>query len=303
MSSKGTDNDQPMIKSMTGFGYGRKILGEVEIKTEIRAVNHRFLDISLRIPRTYSVFEPEIRKTVSKKAQRGKLDVSISRIGGTGSLMEVMVDHGLAASYYNCLSELKNHFSLSGDISLSELIHFSDIIVPREKQEAIQVEWNALDESLDQALEALNSMREAEGAALWQDIKARLNVIHTTAEEILPLVDQVMIAAKDRLEKRVHDLTGGLELDRERLTQEVALLAERSDVTEELTRLKSHVDQFLSLGVSAEPVGRKMDFLLQELHREINTIGSKSASTDIAYRVVQMKAELEKVREQIQNIE
>jgi uncharacterized protein (TIGR00255 family) len=303
VSTEGNDNCQPMIRSMTGFGYGHQILGEVEIKTEIRAVNHRFLDISLRIPRTYSVFEPEIRKTVSKRAQRGKLDVTISRIGGTGSLMEVMVDHGLAASYYDCLSELKNRYSLSGDITLSDMMHLNDIIVPREKQEAIQVEWQALDQSLVQALEALDSMRKTEGVALWVDIKARLNLISETAKEILPLVDQVTISAKDRLEKRVQDLSGGLELDRERLLQEVALLADRSDVTEELTRLKSHVDQFLSLGVATEPVGRKMDFLLQELHREINTIGSKSASTDIAHRVVQMKAELEKVREQIQNIE
>ncbi len=292
-----------MIKSMTGFGYGRKVLGEVEIKTEIRAVNHRFLDISVRIPRAYSVFEPEIRKTVSAKAQRGKLDVVVSRIGGTGSLMEVMVDHGLASAYYNCMSELKNRFSLAGDITISEMMRLSDIIVPREKQEAIQIEWHALQESLEQALTSLDSMRKTEGTALWRDIDLRLNTIRTTAEEVLPLVDQVTVAAKERLEKRVHDLTGGLELDQERLLQEVALLAERADVTEELTRLKSHLEQLLSLGSEAAPVGRKMDFLLQELHREINTIGSKSASTGIAHRVVEMKAELEKVREQIQNIE
>ena len=292
-----------MIKSMTGFGYGRTVLGEVEIKTEIRAVNHRFLDISVRTPRTYSVFESEIRKTASAKAQRGKLDIVISRIGGTGSLVELTVDHGLASAYDDCLSELKSRFSLTGDITLSDMTHLNDIIVPREKQEAVQVEWRALAESLEQALAALDSMRKTEGTALWRDIELRLNTISATAEEILPLVDQVTVAAKERLEKRVHDLTGGLELDHERLLQEVALLAERADVTEELTRLKSHVEQFLSLAAQAGPVGRKMDFLLQELHREINTIGSKSASTAIAHRVVEMKAELEKVREQIQNIE
>ena len=292
-----------MIKSMTGFGYGRTVLGEVEIKTEIRGVNHRFLDISVKMPRTYSMFEPEIRKTISARAQRGKLDVVVSRIGGTGSLVEVMVDHGLALAYYNCLSELKSRFSLAGEITLAEMSHQSDIIVPREKQEAVQIEWHALEESLGLALDTLDSMRRAEGAALWHDIELRLNTISATAEEILPLVDQVTVAAKERLEKRVHELTGGLELDRDRLLQEVALLAERSDVTEELTRLKSHVEQFLSLAAQEAPVGRRMDFLLQELHREINTIGSKSASTAIAHRVVAMKAELEKVREQIQNIE
>lgn len=167
----------------------------------------------------------------------------------------------------------------------------------------MQIEWHALEGSLGQALAALDSMRKTEGTALWQDMEIRLSAIRATAEEILPLVDQVTVAAKERLEKRVHDLTGGLELDHERLLQEVALLAERADVTEELTRLKSHVEQFLSLAAQTAPIGRKMDFLLQELHREINTLGSKSASTAIAHRVVDMKAELEKVREQIQNIE
>jgi len=288
---------------MTGFGYGRKVLGEVEIKTEIRSVNHRFLDMSVRMPRTYSLFEPEVRKIVSNSVQRGKLDIVVTRTGGTGSLVDVVLDRALASAYFNCLSQLKEHFRLAGDITLSDMLRLSDIIVPQERQEAIQVEWQALGESLYQALAALDSMKRTEGAALWHDIKPRLLTINATADDIGPLVNQVTVAVKERLEKRVLDLTGGLELDRERLLQEVALLADRADVTEELTRLKSHVQQFLSLGKEGSPVGRKMDFLLQELHREINTVGSKSASTEIAHRVVIMKTELEKIREQIQNIE
>jgi len=288
---------------MTGFGYGRKVLGEVEIKTEIRSVNHRFLDTSVRMPRTYSLFEPEVRKIVSNSVQRGKLDIVVTRTGGTGSLVDVVLDRALASAYFNCLSQLKEHFRLAGDITVSDMMRLSDIIVPQERQEAIQVEWQALGESLYQALAALDSMKRTEGAALWHDIKPRLLTINATADDIGPLVNQVTVAVKERLEKRVLDLTGGLELDRERLLQEVALLADRADVTEELTRLKSHVQQFLSLGNEGSPVGRKMDFLLQELHREINTIGSKSASTEIAHRVVIMKTELEKIREQIQNIE
>jgi len=288
---------------MTGFGYGRKVLGEVEIKTEIRSVNHRFLDTSVRMPRTYSLFEPEVRKIVSNSVQRGKLDIVVTRTGGTGSLVDVVLDRALASAYFNCLSQLKEHFRLAGDITVSDMLRLSDIIVPQERQEAIQVEWQALGESLYQALAALDSMKRTEGAALWHDIKPRLLTINATADDIGPLVNQVTVAVKERLEKRVLDLTGGLELDRERLLQEVALLADRADVTEELTRLKSHVQQFLSLGNEGSPVGRKMDFLLQELHREINTVGSKSASTEIAHRVVIMKTELEKIREQIQNIE
>ncbi len=303
MWSQGIDNDSPSIKSMTGFGYGRKVLGEVEIKTEIRSVNHRFLDTSVRMPRTYSLFEPEVRKIVSNSVQRGKLDIVVTRTGGTGSLVDVVLDRALASAYFNCLSQLKEHFRLAGDITVSDMLRLSDIIVPQERQEAIQVEWQALGESLYQALAALDSMKRTEGAALWHDIKPRLLTINATADDIGPLVNQVTVAVKERLEKRVLDLTGGLELDRERLLQEVALLADRADVTEELTRLKSHVQQFLSLGKEGSPVGRKMDFLLQELHREINTVGSKSASTEIAHRVVIMKTELEKIREQIQNIE
>ncbi|HTY25177.1 MAG TPA: YicC/YloC family endoribonuclease [Desulfomonilaceae bacterium] len=303
MWSQGIDNDNPSIKSMTGFGYGRKVLGEVEIKTEIRSVNHRFLDMSVRMPRTYSLFEPEVRKIVSNNVQRGKLDLAVTRTGGTGSLVDVVLDRALASAYFNCLSQLKEHFRLAGDITLSDMLRLSDIIVPQERQEAIQVEWQALEESLHQALAALDSMKRTEGSALWHDIKPRLLTIDATADDIGPLVNQVTVAVKERLEKRVLDLTGGLELDRERVLQEVALLADRADVTEELTRLKSHVQQFLSLGNEGSPVGRKMDFLLQELHREINTVGSKSASTEIAHRVVIMKTELEKIREQIQNIE
>jgi len=288
---------------MTGFGYGRKVLGEVEIKTEIRSVNHRFLDMSVRMPRSYSLFEPEIRKIVSNSVQRGKLDLVVTRTGGTGSLVDVVLDRALASAYFNCLSQLKEHFRLAGEITVADMLRLSDIIVPQERQEAIQVEWQALEESLYQALAALDSMKRTEGTALWHDIKPRLLTINATADDIGPLVNQVTVAVKERLEKRVLDLTGGLELDRERLLQEVALLADRADVTEELTRLKSHVQQFLSLGNEGSPVGRKMDFLLQELHREINTVGSKSASTEIAHRVVIMKTELEKIREQIQNIE
>ena len=288
---------------MTGFGYGRKVLGEVEIKTEIRSVNHRFLDMSVRMPRSYSLFEPEIRKIVSNSVQRGKLDLVVTRTGGTGSLVDVVLDRALASAYFNCLSQLKEHFRLAGEITVADMLRLSDIIVPQERQEAIQVEWQALEESLYQALAALDSMKRTEGTALWHDIKPRLLTINATAADIGPLVNQVTVAVKERLEKRVLDLTGGLELDRERLLQEVALLADRADVTEELTRLKSHVQQFLSLGNEGSPVGRKMDFLLQELHREINTVGSKSASTEIAHRVVIMKTELEKIREQIQNIE
>ncbi len=291
------------VRSMTGFGRGRHAEGEVEVVAEVRAVNHRFLDISLRVPKTYSCFEPDIRKIVSAVIHRGKVDVTVSRIGGKSGFMEVMLDEHLAAGYHRCLKELQGKLRLGGDISLSDMLTLKEIIVPIEREEGIEQERTLVEESLRRALRALNEMKEAEGAALWRDIEERLITIRDTARLIEPLANQVTIAAKERLERRIAELTGGLELDKERLLQEVALLADRSDVTEELTRLSSHVVQFLAFGKEGSPLGRKLDFLLQELHREVNTVGSKAASTEISSHVVSMKAEVEKIREQTQNIE
>jgi uncharacterized protein (TIGR00255 family) len=303
MQSDGTSVTNGSVRSMTGFGRGRDAAGEVEVVTEIRSVNHRFLDVSVRSPRIYAAFEPEIRKIVSQKVDRGKFDVIINRSGGRAGLMDVMVDHSLAEGYYKCLQQLKEKFGLHGEISLSDMLVLKEIIVPLEKEEGVEKEWPLVENSLQKALAALDYMRKAEGLALWKDIESRLISIRDMAGKIAPLVSQVTAVAKEKLEKRVQELTGGMELDQDRMLQEVAIMADRSDVTEELTRLASHVDQFLSFGAEGSPLGRKLDFLLQELHREVNTLGSKSASTDIASYVVSIKAELEKIREQTQNIE
>jgi len=288
---------------MTGFGRGRGMTAEVEIITEIRAVNHRFLDVSLRVPKLYTSFEPEIRKIVSERIGRGKIDVTVTRTGGKGGLMEVMLDSQLADGYYKCLRELKDRFGLAGEVTISDMLTLRELIVPLEKEQGIEEELPLMEASLGKALDALDEMRKIEGSALWKDIELRLETIRETAGLIAPMVNQVTAMAKEKLAKRVQDLTGGLELDQERLLQEVALIADRSDVTEELTRLNSHVEQFLACGQAGSPLGRKLDFLLQELLREVNTVGSKSASGEIASYIVNMKAELEKIREQTQNIE
>jgi uncharacterized protein (TIGR00255 family) len=303
MQADGTSVTDGSVRSMTGFGRGRNAVGEIEIATEIRSVNHRFLDVSVRSPRIYAAFEPEIRKIVSQSVDRGKFDVIINRSGGKAGLMDVMVDHALAEGYYNCLLQLKEKFGLHGEICLSDMLTLKEIIVPLEKEEGVEREWPLVETSLHQALAALDQMRKTEGLSLWRDIEKRLISIRDMAGHIAPLVSQVTATAKEKLEKRVQELTGGMELDQDRMLQEIAIMADRSDVTEELTRLESHVDQFLSFGAEGSPLGRKLDFLLQELHREVNTLGSKSASTEIASSVVSIKAELEKIREQTQNIE
>jgi uncharacterized protein (TIGR00255 family) len=288
---------------MTGFGRGRYTAGDVELTSEIKTVNHRFLDISLRLPRMYSSFEPRVRRLIADRIHRGKVDVSITRVGGKSGLMDVTLDTDLASSYYRCLSDLRESLELEGTITVADMLTLKEIVVPTEKEEAIEEEWPLMEASLNNALDALDQMRIAEGAALWRNIEEMLSAIRHSAEGIAPLVGEVTAAAKERIEKRVRDLTGGMDLDEDRLLQEVALIADRSDVTEELIRLESHIAQFLSFGEQGSPMGRKLDFLLQELNREANTVGSKSASTNISGRVVSIKAELEKIREQTQNIE
>ncbi len=297
-----TTHPKPM-KSMTGFGRGRELKGEVEFVVELRAVNHRFLDISIKTPRLYAMFEPEIRKIIGQAVHRGRVDVAVTRKGGTGALVDVVFDRELALNYHRCLAGLKQELGLAGEISISDLLTLKDVVVPVEKAEAVEGEWPHVRACLDQALARLEQMRIAEGEALWSDVEARLVQIREASALIAPLVDQVSRIAKERLDKRVKELTGGVELDPDRLLQEVALIAERSDTTEELTRLASHVDQFLSSREAGSPVGRKLDFLLQEVHREVNTISAKSASTSIAGHAVTIKAEVEKIREQIQNLE
>ena len=288
---------------MTGFGRATQTESEIEVLTEIRAVNHRFLDVSVRVPRLYASLEHRIRQMVSERLARGKIDVNVGRTGGCGAVVDVWVDYELAGRYHKSLSELRERFCLDGQISLSDLLTLKDIVLPREREEGLEDEWALVERSVRAALDNLDAMRQTEGEALWKDMDGRLSSIVQMADTVTPLVDQVTRNAQERLEKRIKDLTGGTGLDPDRLLQEAALIADRSDVTEELTRLKSHVAQFRTFAGEGSPVGRKLDFLLQEIHREVNTLGAKSASTDIASYVVLMKGEVEKIREQVQNIE
>jgi len=303
MHAEATDRNIHAVKSMTGFGRGQASSGDVEVAAEVKSVNHRYLDVSVRLPRLYSSFEPQVRKIVSEHIGRGKVDVAIVRSGTSGAIMDVTLDMELARKYHERLSELKKRFELAGDVSVSDMLTLKEIVAPVEKGEEVDREFRLLEESLRQALEALDGMRRIEGAALWADMKPRVIGLRETANRIGPLAHQVTIVAKERLEKRTKELMGGLELDPDRLMQEVALIAERADVIEELKRLDSHAEQFLGSVEQGSPLGRKLDFLLQEMNREINTIGSKSSSSDIASLVVLMKSEVEKVREQTQNIE
>ncbi len=303
MQASGVQSVNGYVKSMTGFGRSSGSLADVEVVVEVRAVNHRFLDIFIRVPKSYNSFEPQIRKIISETSNRGKFEILVLRSGGRAGLTDVTLDYELAEKFHKMLIELKDRLGLYGEITVSDMLTLKEIVTPVDRLESFDHEWPLVEKCLREAMSSLEDMRRTEGAALWKDIESRLVNIRQGIDAITPLVEQIGSEAKARLERRVKELAGGIELDDDRMIQELALIAERSDITEELTRLQSHVEQFLFFGKEGSPLGRKLDFLLQELHREVNTLGSKSASTDISSHVVNMKTEVEKIREQTQNIE
>jgi uncharacterized protein (TIGR00255 family) len=288
---------------MTGFG--RAVLNEsnVEICAEVRGVNHRFLDISARLPRVYSAFEPQLRRITAEALQRGKVDVSVTRSGNAGAIMDVNLDASLAATFHKKLTELISTLGLAGEVTVSDMLTLKEILTPVEKPEAVEAEFPAVERALRKALASFDEMREREGRALWSDIETRVVLIRESAAGVKTLAHETTAAAADRIRRRIGELTDGVNLDEGRLHQEIAYIVDRCDITEELARIDSHLDQFSSSGRNGSPIGRKLDFILQELLREVNTIGSKSGSALISRHVVAMKVELEKIREQIQNIE
>ncbi len=294
-----------MISSMTG--YGRKEIstsGESRLTIEIRSVNNRFMDIQIRAPRMLAALEPRIKKSVQDGFSRGRFDVFISRNGQQQAAARLMVDETLAGQYIQVLRTLKDRFGVSGEIDLQLLASLPGLLAVSEEKEDIEEIWHALSGGLADALEELRRMRAAEGKSLITDMNRRIDSI----EEHLQAVQSLAPYTVDLTRKRISETVAKLlnePPDPVRLAQEIAILAERTDVTEELTRLSSHISQFreLTSEQTGVPVGRKLDFLLQEMGREANTIASKAMNSAIAHKVVDIKAELEKIREQAQNIE
>lgn len=291
------------IRSMTGFGRARAARDDLEVIVEIRSVNHRYLDIYTRMSKAYAIFEPHLKKIVADRVGRGKIDLNVTRTGTVSTVADVAIDQRLAQRYYESLVELKTRHGIEADITISDILTLREIVVTTENEEQIEKELPLVEQCLHDALDSLNTMRTAEGAATWRDMVERLSTVRSVAALVAPLKEQVVANARERLQKRIAELTGGMDLNEDRLLQEVAIISDRADITEELTRLESHINQFLQFGETGSPIGRKMDFLLQEINRELNTIGSKSGSAEIGSHVVTMKAEVEKIREQAQNME
>jgi uncharacterized protein (TIGR00255 family) len=292
-----------VLQSMTAFGRGEAMADGYRFTVELRTLNHRFCDIRIKLPRKYTDFEEEIKRKLSSQFSRGRIEVNVVADEALDKVQHLTVDSELAETYKRLLLDLQNKLGLEASLSLDTLLHFLDIFVFEEDEEGRAQAWKVLEAALDQSVEECIQMRKEEGSAIETDFTERLNQLETLSGEVESRTPIVVLDVRDRLQKRIEELLGQGELDESRLAQEVAILAEKSDITEEVIRLKSHIQQFRVLLKASGPRGRQLEFLLQEMHREINTIGSKANDVEIANKVIQIKTELERLREQVQNIE
>ena len=296
-----------MIKSMTGFGRGEYADETGKVTVEIRAVNHRYLDISVKMPRRYSFAEEAIKAAIKEKLSRGKVEVNVSIDNAGKSDSDVKLDADLAAKYYDALSTLRDSFEFGEEskVSLSLLARMPDVIKTSAAEEDEETMTQRLVSATRKAAEDICAMRETEGAKLAADLEARADIvsdIRTRIEKRAPEIEKEYAA---KFKARVEELLDGVyEVPEERIALEAAIFADKANITEELVRLDSHVSQLRAfLKTDGEAIGKKIDFLIQEMNREANTIGSKSNDREITSMMLDLKAEIEKIREQVQNIE
>lgn len=292
-----------MLKSMTGFG---RAVGEINgyvISVEIKSVNHRYFEYSSRIPRQYGFIDDKLKSLVNSKVSRGKVDCFVSIEALNTEAADVVVNNTLASAYVNALKEIADKYNLNDDISATSIARFQDVLVVKKSEDDEEQLWADVKSVCLSAIDKFNQMRLTEGEKLYNDIKSRAETILDTVSFIEERSPQTVKEYNDKLVQRVHDIIGDVSLDEARIIQEVAIYADKVAVAEETVRLRSHIDQLNQFLESSEPIGRKMDFLIQEINRETNTIGSKANDVDIARKVVDIKAEIEKIREQVQNIE
>ena len=293
-----------MVKSMTSFGRAQSEEGNAHLfSIEMKSVNNRYLDINVRLPKFIIALEEEIRKIINKRLNRGKVDIFINyKNYGENSAMPIL-NMALAKKYYNCLKELSNTLDITDDITVSKIAKFPEVITLEVQEEDLEEILAELKPLLDSALDSMVDMRVTEGEKLKEDILFKLKDIENKVNNIESLSDEIPKQYKARLEDRLKELTKGIILDEERLAMEVAILADKAAVDEEITRLHSHLDQMRKTLNLNEPIGRKLDFIVQEMNRETNTIGSKANDMDMTNTVINIKNLIEKIREQVQNIE
>lgn len=292
-----------MIKSMTGFGRCSLALENMDILVEMRSVNHRYLEMSVRLPHAYSYLEDKLKKQVQQRASRGKVDISLSiQLHGTDGI-EVDVNADLAESYITAMRCANEKLQLEDDVTLTTILRFSDVFSVRKVQLEEEAVWAAVAPAVNEAADKFLAMRITEGEKLKADLISRLAALEDMLCQVEQNAPETAKRYYDKLYAKVAELLADRDIDESRIVTEAAIFADRVAVDEETVRLRSHIEQFRTLLESEEPVGRKLDFLVQEMNREVNTTGSKAQDVSITRLVVDMKSEIEKIREQIQNIE
>jgi uncharacterized protein (TIGR00255 family) len=298
------ENPQIMIKSMTGFATAERNLQDITVSADIRAYNSKHLDVVLRMPSGYVSLEEKIKSRIAERIVRGRMEVNVQVKDQSEGAVAFEVDHLRARAIQSALTEIKHELDLQNDISLELLISIGGMIKPVEAVAEAESIWPVMKDCLNAALDNLETMQKKEGDFIAGDLLKRLDYIEDCVEEIENDSVDLVHHYQQRLKERISALTREIvELDPGRLAQEAAFLADRSDISEEIVRAKSHIRQFRHIMDSEEPGGRKLNFLLQELHREFNTMGSKVGQASTSHRIVDIKSEIEKIREQIQNVE
>lgn len=292
-----------MIKSMTGYGRSRKIVGSWDLTVEIKSVNHRFFEFSSRQPRAWGFMEEKLKAAVSEHVSRGKVDVFVTVYSSEEGALQVEINHDLARSYLNSIRALGTDLELEDNITLSGITRFNDIFAVRKQEDDESAVTAAVLEVLGEAMTMFTSMRADEGGRMRDDLLEHLGIL----EENLTFIEQTSPKAVDdyreKLYNRLRELLDDRQVDEARIVTEAAIFSEKTAVAEETVRLRSHIQQIRDILNSGGAVGRKLDFIIQELNREANTIGSKAQQLEITRHVVEMKSEIEKIREQVQNIE
>lgn len=292
-----------MMKSMTGYGRSEYESGGARYAVEIKSVNHRYCDISVRMPKALAALEDRVKRWIQSYVSRGRLDVHISmekteEVPAPYDIHWAQVDH-----YLEMARDLQTKYGLESDFNVHQLLQLPDVLVPRSQVVDAEVHAKPLKDTVDKAAIQLLNMRKNEGQALESDLREFLRHLTTLTDAVMKRAPGVVDEYRSRLRQRLEEWGDESDWDESRLLTEVVVFAEKSDIQEELTRLQSHCSQFERMLASEEPVGRKMDFLIQEMNREVNTIGSKANDLEISQKTVDMKGELEKMREQVQNIE
>lgn len=292
-----------MIKSMTGYGKSEQTIDSLNVTVEIKSVNHRYFEFSARVPREYGFLEEKLKKYCNSLITRGKVECYVSVEDLEEREMEVNVNETLATGYVKALKELSERFGLKDDISAVTLSRYPDVITLHKASEDEERIWNAVKTVAETAVSKFIEMRETEGSKLRGDILSRADYIIECVEFIEGRSPETVREYNEKLKQRMKELLGDAAVDEQRLLNEAAIYADKIAVDEETVRLRSHISQLREFMNSSEAIGRKLDFLVQEINREANTIGSKAQDVDIAKKVIAIKAEVEKIREQVQNIE